>query len=70
MSKDAFWLSDSQFEKIVPHLPTDTRGKARVDDQRVISGIIHVLQSGGRWVDAPEEIYGSKDIIQQVRTLG
>ena len=24
-----------------------------VDDRRVISGIVHVLRSGGRWVDAP-----------------
>ncbi len=26
-------------------------------DRRVISGIIHVLKSGGRWADAPE-VYG------------
>ncbi|KQO89165.1 transposase [Methylobacterium sp. Leaf90] len=44
-----FWLTDEQFAKIAPHLPTDTRGKERVDDRRVISGIIHVLKSGGRW---------------------
>lgn len=35
------------------HLPTDTRGKPRLDDRRVISDIIHVIKSGGRWVDAP-----------------
>ena len=57
MSADRFWLTDEQFSKIEPHLPTDTRGKERVDDRRVISGIIHVLKSGGRWVDAPES-YG------------
>ncbi len=57
---DHFWLTDEQFAKIAPHLPTDTRGKARVDDRRVISGIIHVLKSGGRWTDAPGEIYGPK----------
>jgi hypothetical protein len=27
-----FWLTDEQFAKIAPHLPTDTRGKERVDD--------------------------------------
>jgi len=48
-----FWLSDEQFARIAPLLPTDTRGKPRVDDRRVISGIVHVLKSGGRWVDAP-----------------
>jgi len=57
MNKDCFWLTDDQFARIKPHLPTDTRGKARVDDRRVISGIIHVLKSGGRWIDAPS-VYG------------
>src|SRR6185437_2562852 len=28
-------------------------GVKRVDDRRVISGIVHVLRSGGRWIDAP-----------------
>ena len=55
MIPDLFWLNDAQFSKILPHLPTDTRGKARVDDRRVISGIVHVLKSGGRWIDAPSE---------------
>ena len=57
MNKDCFWLTDDQFARIEPHLPTDTRGKARVDDRRVISGIVHVLKSGGRWTDAPS-VYG------------
>ena len=59
---DQFWLSDEQFGKIAPHLPTDTRGKARVDDRRVISGIIQVLKSGGRWVDAPP-VYGPRKTL-------
>ena len=62
MNRDQFWLTDAQFSKIERHLPTDTRGKARVDDRRVISGIIHVLKSGGRWVDAPPE-YGPKKTL-------
>ena len=53
MNRDRFWLTDAQFERIEPHLPTDTRGKPRVDDRRVISGIVHVLKSGGRWIDTP-----------------
>ena len=52
MNRDRFWLTDAQFARIEPHLPTDTRGKPRVDDRRVISGIVHVLKSGGRWIDA------------------
>lgn len=46
----------------MPHLPTDARGKARVDDRRVISGIVHLLKSGGRWIDAPPE-YGPKKTL-------
>ena len=44
MGQDRFWLTDEQFARIAPHLPRDTRGKPRVDDQRVISGIVHVSQ--------------------------
>lgn len=62
MHRDLFWLTDEPFSKIAPHLPTDTRGKARVDDRRVISGIVHVLKSGGRWIDAPPE-YGPKKTL-------
>jgi transposase len=59
---DQFWMTDGQFAKIAPHLPTNTRGKPRVDDRRVISGIVHVLKSGGRWVDAPA-VYGPKKTL-------
>ena len=57
-----FWVTDAQFSKLRPHLPTDTRGKPRVDDHRVISGIIHVIKSGGRWVDAPAA-YGPRKTL-------
>jgi transposase len=59
---ELFWLSDQQFRRLQPFLPTDTRGVARVDDRRVISGIVHVLKTGGRWVDAPA-IYGPKKTL-------
>jgi transposase len=62
MSGDLFWLSDAQFAKIEPLLPTKTRGVKRVDDRRVISGIIHVQKSGCRWVDAPSE-YGPRKTL-------
>ncbi len=60
---DQFWLTDEQFARIAPHLPTDTRGKERVDDRRVISGIVHVLRSGGRWTDALRDIYEPKKTL-------
>lgn len=43
MSDALFWLTEEQFLLLRSYLPANTRGKARVDDQRVISGIIHVL---------------------------
>ena len=62
MDRDPFRLPDEQFARIAPHLPTNTRGKPRVDDLRVISGIVHVLKSGGRWVDAPS-VYGPRKTL-------
>jgi len=59
---DVFWLSERQFSRLAPLLPTDTRGKPRVDDLRVISGIVHVLKSGGRWADAPA-VYGPRKTL-------
>ena len=49
---EQFWLSEDQFERLVPYFPR-SRGKARVDDRRVLSGIIHVQRNGLRWCDAP-----------------
>ncbi len=57
-----FWLSDRQFELIKPHLPYRAAGKRREDDRRIISGIIHVLQSGCRWRDCPPE-YGPSSTV-------
>src|SRR5690348_13004316 len=62
MDRDSFWLSDEQFARLKPHLPSDTRGKPRVDDRRVISGIIHVLKCGCRWIDAPSA-YGPRKTL-------
>ena len=52
---DFFWFSDAQWARIASLLPTDTRGMARVDDRRVLSGIVHALRNGGRWADCPRE---------------
>lgn len=62
MRSNVFWLSDEQWQKIGPLLPTDVRGKERVDDRRVISGMLHVLKSGCRWYDCPPE-YGPSTTI-------
>src|ERR1041385_8003633 len=62
MRKNLFWLSNEQWARIEPYLPKDVRGVERVDDRRVISGIVHVLKSGCRWCDCPPE-YGPPTTI-------
>ena len=54
---DLPWLSNKQMKKLRRFFPTP-RGKPRVDDQRVLNGIIFVQMTGCRWRDAPT-IYGS-----------
>ncbi len=53
---DLFWLSERQLAKIEPHFPL-SHGVPRVDDRRVISGIVHMIRNGLRWRDAPL-VYG------------
>jgi len=62
MSKSLFRLSDEAWAAIEPHLPRNQPGARRVDDRRVISGIIHVLKVGCRWCDCPAE-YGPSNTI-------
>jgi transposase len=47
-----FLLTPAQMERIRPHFPR-SRGIPRVDDRRVLSGIIFVIKGGLRWRDAP-----------------
>ena len=47
-----YWLTDEQMERLKPFFPK-SHGKPRVDDRRVLSGIIFVNRNGLRWRDAP-----------------
>ena len=49
---DLFWLSDEQMARLAPFFPKP-HGKPRVDDKRVLSGIIFINRNGLRWRDAP-----------------
>ena len=53
---DPFWLTPTQLNRIKPHFPL-SHGIPRVDDLRVVSGIMHVIRNGLRWRDAPKD-YG------------
>ncbi len=59
---DFCWFSDSQRARIAPLLPTDMRGRKRVDDRPVPSGIVHALRCGGRRADCAD-IHGPKKTL-------
>src|SRR5260221_11555100 len=58
---DLFWLSAAQMRRIEPYFPL-SHGVARVDDRKVIRGIIFVIRNGLRWRDAPKD-YGPHKTI-------
>src|ERR1700712_1390007 len=62
MAGALFWLSDSAWAAIDPHLQKNQPGARRVDDRRVISGIVHMLKCGGRWQDCPSD-YGPSTTV-------
>ena len=49
---DLFLLSERQMARISPFFPL-SHGVPRVDDRRVVSGIIYVIRNGLQWKDAP-----------------
>ena len=51
-----YWLTEAQMVRLRPFFPK-SRGRVRVDDRRVLSGIIFINRNGLRWCDAPPE-YG------------
>ncbi len=58
---DLFLLSPAQMRRIEPYFPL-SHGVPRVDDCRVISGIVFVIRNGLRWRDAPRA-YGPHKTI-------
>ena len=65
---DLFWLSDAQMARLEPYFPKP-HGKPRVDDRRVLSGIIFINRNGLRWRDAPAE-YGPHKTLYTVGSGG
>src|SRR5690348_10488443 len=53
MGAALYWVSEAEWAQIEPLMPRGRRGAHRVDDRRVISGIVHMLRSGARWRDCP-----------------
>jgi transposase len=49
---EPFMLTRKQLNRLKPYFPL-SHGVERVDDRRVISGIIYVIKNGLQWKDAP-----------------
>ncbi len=52
MPAPPFLLTASQIRRLAPHFPL-SHGVPRVDDRRVVSGIVYVIRNGLQWKDAP-----------------
>ena len=61
-----FLLSRAQMSKIEPFFPR-SHGVPRVDDRRVVSGIVYVLKHGLRWRDAPRDYGPHKTLYNRFR---
>ena len=59
-----YWLTEAQMERLKPFFPK-SHGKPRVDDRRVLSGIIFINRNGLRWCDAPKEYGPSKTLYNR-----
>ncbi|MGZ3113416.1 IS5 family transposase [Streptomyces sp. H62] len=50
-------LSDAEWEFVRPLLPVSPRGRKRLDDRKVLNGIVWKFRTGTAWRDVPER-YG------------
>ena len=64
-----FWLTDEQMERFRPFFPK-SHGKPRVDDLRVLSGIIFINRNGLRWCAAPREYGPPKTLYNRWKRWG
>src|SRR5881296_3625619 len=71
MRANLFWFSDGQWARIEPFIPSNRRGVKPKNNRRILSGIMHVLKSGCRWVDCPPEYGPAKTVyIQPLECAG
>lgn len=66
---DLYWLTDEQMARLEPYFPK-SHGKPRVDDRRVLSGIIFVNRNGLRWRDAPKDYGPHKTLYNRWKRWG
>ncbi len=63
-----FWLGDEQVERLRPPFPK-LRSTPRVDDQRVLSGILFVLRNGLALAGRPGHLRAAQDAVQPLCAL-
>ena len=66
---DLYWLTDEQMTRFQPYFPK-SHGKPRVDDRRVLSGIVFVIRNGLRWRDAPKDYGPHKTLYNRWKRWG
>ena len=66
--KELFYLSHEQIARIKRYFPR-SHGIPRVDDRRVVSGIIYVIKHGLQWKDAPREVWTIQNSLQSFYPL-
>jgi len=64
-----FWLTDEKMARLQPFFPK-SHGRPRVDDRRVLSGIIFINRNGLRWRDAPKEYGPPKTLYNRWSEMG
>lgn len=67
--RDLYWLTDEQMARLQPFFPK-SHGRPRVDDRRVLSGIIFVNRNGLRRRDAPSEYGPPKTLYNRWKRWG
>src|SRR3982750_1056564 len=64
-----YWLTEEQMARLRPYFPK-SHGKPRVDDRRVLSGIVFVNRNGLRWCDAPKDYGPQKTLYNRWKRWG
>jgi hypothetical protein len=64
---DLCLLSERQMARISSYFPL-AHGVPRVDDQRVVSGIVYVVRNGLQW-KSPQGVRAAQDALQQVHAM-
>jgi transposase len=76
MARRRYELTDREWAIIEPLLPNKPRGVPRVDDRRVLNGIMWRFRSGATWAEVPERYgpsttcYNRFVLLAQGRGLG